>query len=823
MAGSTAAVSPVPPRRPFVPLALGLCSGVLLQNQFPSAPEAWLCACLLAVIGAGAALCVWRDAAGFCLLVAAATLGGLRSAHDRRIEADDVARVAAEGRKLVRLFGVVDAPPLFEKAPLPSPMRPVVEDRTRLHIAVEGLRDGSGQRRSASGRVVAALPGGPPNVRRGDRVQLLGWLAVPNAPSSPGEWDYRAWLARRRVTATLYAESAAGLQVVERAAGRSPTAWIDDVAHACRSKLARLLPSGTLGVAEAAVLGARDGLRRDELDPFVHSGTLHLLVVSGWHIAVVAWAAWSLGGLLRSPLALRSSTALAAVWGYTLLTGAEAPALRAAAVASTMLVGKLLLRRADPLNSLAAAFALVTVVDPWQAFSPGTQLSFAAVLGLVLFGGAGEYDGDPDEARWAARRRLLAQTLRASVAAWATTAPLVAWHYHLLSPGSIWLSVILAPVLAAAIGACAIALVLPDAAAWPFAWFAHWCLSFVQWSVETTDRGFGAFAFLPGPTGWWTAGAYLLLFGPFCIRSIRPLGRLQAFGVSCWSALGLLTWSIPASPTEPEFHQLAVGHGNCAAARLGDRTVLIDAGSLTNPYAGERLIAPWLWANGVGRLDAVLVSHADADHFNAVPALADRFPIDAVYLTPAFFRWPQSAAKALVAELQARGIPIRFLWEGDRFVEAGATIAVRWPPANLRPSSDNAASAVFEIAAQGRTVLGTGDLEKEGLARLLASGARGPDVFVLPHHGGKSSNPAELADSAQPLAALCSQHERSGDTLFHYRQAGAVGFRTDVDGTIAVRWRSGELVVESFATRRRLRLPADGFPNASAPAIFSER
>jgi competence protein ComEC len=340
------------------------------------------------------------------------------------------------------------------------------------------------------------------------------------------------------------------------------------------------------------------------------------------------------------------------------------------------------------------------------------------------------------------------------------------------------------------------------------AWVCKWPLVYLSEAASLCEAIPGSFCYAAGPPGWWVAAFYAVIFLPWCLRGYRSPTRWHLAAAVLLSVAGGIEFLLQRPPSKLEFHALAVGHGNCTVLRSScGRTILLDCGSLAGPQVAERTIAPWLWSKGIGSIDAVFLSHADADHFNALPGLAQRFPVSVVYVTPQFADLHQPAVEYVRRDLAKRGVPLRFVWEGDRFPLKNSLLSIVQPTADFRGRSDNSNSMVVEVRCQGRTAFATGDLADEGLQRLLRRPRRDCDVFVVPHHGGRTSNPPSLADWAMPLAAVSSQTIRPGRPLVNYEAIGAFGLRTDQDGAVSAIWQPGGITIDTFRTRRRIWLP----------------
>jgi competence protein ComEC len=802
------------PTEPLPPLALAFGVGVALAAWIPSEDFVRLTVAAAALVFS-LVLLARRSPPKHWMILATVFAGAARYDLSRADDSDPKLLRTSEERRLTRLRGVVVRPPHSDPVDSPSPLRPTHSPTTKLRIDVQREFTSQEGWRTTTGTVDCSLPTASSTLHRGDLVEIFGWLAAPSPPMNDGEFDDAARLRLQGVVGRVHCESAESVLLLEQGSNWTPLRIRDRILESCHERLQRWLPLKEAGVAEAAVLGAKTTIRREDLEPWVNSGTLHMLVVSGWHVAVVAAAAWWIGRFVARSRRRRAIGALIAVWAYTVLTGNDAPAVRAAVFTSMVLGGVILGRPIQALNGLAAGVLILLVADPRQLFQTGAQLSVLAVMGLLVFpqrliSPYSDFDDDLGErrGRFARWRYNFKAAILASICAWSATAPLVAHQFNLFSPASIWLSVILAPVLTAAIGCSVMVLVLADLPiAAPFAWGAEWCIKALNTVVANSEWMPGGFYFCSGPPLAWAAGMLAVVWIPFVAWPRAAAGRLHAVVVVCWSILGVSSWAIPPKPPEAAFHQLAVGHGNAGVLQTPDGSVfLIDCGSMTFPGVGERIIAPFLWRRGIQTIDAVFVSHADVDHFNALPALLNRFRVGAVYAPPQFARMEQPAVKFVADVMRRHQVPLRFFWAEDRMTAGDVELEALWPTATAKGRSDNSNSLVLDARHRGRSVLSTGDLAEEGLRAVMRMDHPSIDVFVIPHHGGRSCNPPELASWAAATVAVGSQHGKSGDSMSVYRGVDAITVRTDVDGALSVEWLGDELLTTTFRTRRHIRI-----------------
>jgi competence protein ComEC len=254
---------------------------------------------------------------------------------------------------------------------------------------------------------------------------------------------------------------------------------------------------------------------------------------------------------------------------------------------------------------------------------------------------------------------------------------------------------------------------------------------------------------------------------------------------------------------------VAVGHGTAAILRMPDgRTMLYDAGHMGSPLGATRPVSEILWSRGVTHLDAVIISHADSDHFNGLPELLHRFSVGRVCVSPVMFERSQPAAEELRRSLMATGITFDPLSAGDRLRFGRATVEVLHPPRKGVIGSDNANSIVLLVEYEGRRLLLPGDLEPPGLEDLMAEEPLDCDVVMAPHHGSRRSDPTGFALWSSPdfvvisgsrdvedepeIASVEFSYGARGGQVFHTAKHGAVDFELSAAGVRASSFRPRE-------------------------------
>lgn len=807
----------------------------------------------VAILGAGALLLLLARQvyarqprlllAAVCVCAVAAGVARHQAFAQR--PADHIARLLAATPTLTRVAGTVLSPPVARGATRNNPFLPRdVEPTTQTVIAVEQLLT-TDPPTSMRGNIRVTVAAPQLDWQPGDHVVLTGRLDRPRRRGNPGEPDWQQWYRYEDIHATLFVPDPALMQHAP-----APQSWRGLLQH-WRTTVRRLVletytqaPSDSAArLLDVLVLGQRSAADRALNDAFRRAGSLHFLAVSGFNVAILAYAVWLLARyLLRAPERWAGLLAIAATLGYALAAEPNAPVLRAAIVVVVATVARLLHRPAAPLNWLALAALLVLLANPFELFRAGFQLSFLLVAALILGVPTLERllrrpsadDEPPREARtlrellWRKARTGLGGLVLVSLFAWLVSLPLTLWHFQQLTPwgplGSLLLTVPVAATMVLSLLQVLFGwLPLPgDPLGWALRSAAHLTLA----GTHLFDRLPGTIIDCPAPPAILVFGTYLAAVVFLCWRRTADAGSPQTGHAALLpvaprrlvqaavAASVLLTWlgwfTLRGAPTARavELHVLSVGDGAATllAAPGVTTTLACDIGTIQNLDAGE-IAAVALRALHLPPRVRALISHANFDHYSGLPTLAARGQLDAWSTGPTFLSQVQAGhAPPLLAALPRRLRSPGVLYLGDAFDHGDAHVDVLWPPANIAPDwPANETSLVLRVTAHGRRLLLTGDIEAQALRALLARHAAGvtdlqSDVLIAPHHGAVvPARTAELLRSVSPYVLIVSAGEAeppivplARDLLGTEcqvcvtRTAGAVAVRVTADGALTV-------------------------------------
>jgi competence protein ComEC len=783
-------------------------------------------------------LALWRGArvlAGACACLGffcAGILADLAHAPGPRPELD------AEGREIVILGGCVVEPPAISG------------ERERFVLELE---PGARAQVTLYTRENEALPA----LRYGQRIEVDARVRKPHNFGNPGAFDYARYLARQDIYWT--ASGAAG--TVRTLPGRCGSLFqkaVMDLRAAALDRLARLYHGDLYqtGMMQALLIGQSFQLQRVWTDIYRSTGTFHVIVISGTHVAILAAFFLFFLRICFLPESVALLITVLAAWLYALVTGWQAPCVRSDAGLTLFMICGYFYRRRRAMNLLAAVALGFLVLDPEQLFEASFQLTFLAVGFLAAFAipliratsaplarsledlddaGRDVYL-EPRAAQFRLEMRLLAETLRratrlpgrapalaitlpartlfffyditvtSAVAQAGLALPMVV-YFHRIGFSGLSANAIVVPImgLALPVGFAAVLTGWPwiAAIAGKLLWLSR---IVVEWhaSIEPNWR-------IPTPPLWLAAALCAALIATALTRRWWR----AAAGAATAVLLVLLVWH-PFAPErhagELELTTIDVGQGDSLLVTFPDgKRMIMDGGGIpafggrsrSQLDIGEDVVAPYLWSRSIRTVDVIALSHAHDDHIGGLPALVADFHPKELWTGAT----PDSPSWRLLCERAAKnGVKIVPLQAGGKLTFGGAEIDVLAPLADYVPSDTpkNNDSLVLRLSYGRNAFLLSGDVERPIERRMLEDHELGPtDVLKVAHHGSKTSSTEEFLDAVQPAFAVISVGLDNSyghphpDVIERLRAHHAAIFRTDLDGLISIRSDGRRLSLET--------------------------
>ena len=545
------------------------------------------------------------------------------------------------------------------------------------------------------------------------------------------------------------------------------------------------------GLARALLIADTRGIPVEMRDRYAAAGVVHLLSISGLHVAIIAAAVQLALQIVRLPQRAVAIAALAITALYIAMIGAPAPAVRSGVMLGVTAVSRLAQRPTSPWASLALG-ALVPLVEPRTVLDLGYQLSVAGMAAIVASGSLARRVIAPRLDGW---RRWLAANLCASVVASAVTTPLVAWTFGQVSLIAPVTNLAATPLLGLAQPMLFLALLL--APLQPLARFVadatHPLLAlFDRVSTVAASIPYAAIGVSPTITAAVLGGAIAIAVIVAC--SSHFPGRAM---VVAGASVAALIWLpiVPTATSGVELHMIDVGQGDALALRTPrNRWILIDAGrAWRGGDAGRGTIVPYLRRRG-GTLEAFILSHPHDDHVGGaatvLDALRPRLYLDAAYAGGS------EAYRTSLAAAARRGIPWRRVHPGDSLEIDGVVFRILGPDSAWTAALDDANDASVVVRARYGDVsfLLTGDAEAAEESWLVESAEDmlAADVLKVAHHGSRTSTSERFLAAVRPRVALISvgagnRYGHPGARVVEdLARRGALVLRTDRSGSVVI-------------------------------------
>ena len=707
--------------------------------------------------------------------------------------------------------------------------------------------------RNISGRQGTSSQDGLPSI--GSRVRISGSFSLYTETTNIGQFDARNYYAARKIYG----------QVKKAAIVYTEPPNIIGRGKECLWQLRRHLAETFLEVygeengalLAAMLLGERTFLSEETQSLYKAAGTLHVIAVSGLHISLLGLGLYRLLRRIfdaQAPAAVISVLCMAA---YVFLVGNPPSAVRAFIMFAMGLLAGYWKRTLDTPTALSLSAAIILMGNPFYIGQSSFLLSFLAILAIAVFQPALKeclalinpyhfplsrlLDSrrawrlrhlDPQKVTGGCHELLkkAGNGLQSSFSVWIVTLPVQLFFFSEVSLFGIFFNLLIIPLMGVIL-LLGIAGIFLKEIFHLFTFLTGSALTDWEITVISICRYAEGIFFAIIKAGgsladrlsfaMWTPGkpAYgkmLLAFGLlllFCLLgNLSENGR--TFPEKFWKyRLGILLGVIlllagyPAHNLQITFLDVGQGDGICMELPDG-RVYLMDGGSSDVSKVGNYRLVPFLKAKGIRKIDAVFLSHGDADHINGIAGLLEekQMSIDCICL-------PAGAEQEEFVEIRdlarARNISVRTIQAGDFWENNGAKF---WclNPADVT-ASGNAASIVLYMEYQDFSMLLTGDLEGEGeksVAALLRSNAiTGISVLKVAHHGSKNSTKEEFLRQCSPAVAVisCGEHNTYGhphkETLERLNDMGTAVYRTDCSGAVQITVSGSRMKVTEYRRR----------------------
>ncbi|NOX25195.1 MAG: DNA internalization-related competence protein ComEC/Rec2, partial [Deltaproteobacteria bacterium] len=774
----------------LIPVTLAFCAGIAWAN-FAAVP---LTISGIVIILLAIRLLVLHHNStitGLILLAFFFMVGGVHATLALRPAANknDIAAQIKQRQK-VSIIGVISRSPTI---------RPT---NTSLLIAIEQIITPK-RRLRVSGLVKLSMRGLPSaNLTPGDHIIALAELAPVAGYDVPGAFDYRSYLAYQGIRVSGWLSSPLLIRKVIPIPPDTLAAKLKNIPEIIRQRLGRRLDQSVpaqSGIYKALLIGDRAGLSQDILETFKACGIVHLLAISGIHMGLLAlvvtlcitWllkrSQWALFNIPISKTAAVLS--LPPLILYALIAGFHPPAVRALIMVAVFIGALLVNRQWSIMNNIAIAALVILAINPALLFTASFQLSFAAIISIAIFlptlGKIITRTPTGKDKRPKAARRFINWclfSLLISLAAMAGTAPILIYHFNRISLISPLTTLLIEPLLCL----------------WALIWGLIASLFLAVPTLATPLFKIGALGitmavklasfFAAWPVSLWlpspTWAQIFFWFLALILSSLYLRKRRNVFIVGILISLAIFFWPAPHAPGRQTLVDiLNVGHGSASILQLpGRHTFIIDGGKRqagqSTFNAGRNLIAPFLWHQHIKSIDAIIITHPHADHYNGLFFIMKRFQPKTLWINSEDY--DERGFKDLLTLARRLHIHIKIAAEKDILYQDGPvkltvianlyadTARTKKLSRQERDSERNNQGLVLRLEAGQRSFLFTGDIERSAEQRLIAESQPGElraDVVKVPHHGSRTSSSPDFIGAVMPRYAIISA-ARNGRGIF---------------------------------------------------------
>lgn len=640
----------------------------------------------------------------------------------------------------------------------------------------------------------------------GREIRFTGKLTLPTGQRNPGGFNYKNYLAQSGISASMFAREE-NIEVGKKKSANILVSLGQFLNRKIVTVIEKCLPKQQAGLLSGMLIGNREGLSKDVQRVFSDSGLSHLMAVSGANVAFIIFPFIFILRKLGIKISIANIIATIVLIIFVFITGFEPSVQRAAVMAAVILIGQIIKRETDIITSISFAALLLLIINPYNLFNIGFQLSFAATISLIVF-----YKNIKNLLKTKYIPGVITDALAVTTAAQIGVLPITIYYFNTLSLISLISNLLVAPVVEVITILGSIMAVVGQLSIFVSRIIGYVncaLLSFVLYVSKLTASVPFAVVKVITPSiilviVYYLGTGFFLWYKP--LMNIRIKLKYYLAGILVIMVLISMQLILPGY-LEVVF--IDVGQGDSVFIKTYEgKTVLIDGGGSNNKNGdtniGDSVVIPFLLDYGVTHLDMVVATHGHDDHIQGLLPIINDFSVGH-FVMPDYGGVKEF--NKLLEDSKKRNINVEFLKRGDSISLDNKTyLSVLSPDKEItvENSSLNNTSLVLKLFYKDVEILFTGDIEAEIESRLIEDKEDiQADILKSAHHGSKTSNTQEFIESVNPCAIIISVGKNnfghpSPEVIERIEENNIPLFRTDRHGAVMLKTNGKKISIKTI-------------------------
>ncbi len=577
------------------------------------------------------------------------------------------------------------------------------------------------------------------------------------------------------------------------------------------------------GIIGAIILGDKTDLDSDIKELYSVSGIAHILAISGLHISFIGMAIYR---LLRRRFRFLFSAAVSipVVLSFGIMSGFGISTIRSIIMFILKIIGEVLGRKYDAITAISLAGLVLLVQNPFVVCNSGFQMSFGAIIAIVLILPIVEEILNTDN--------KIIKVLSANFTISLVMNPILAWNYYELPTFSFLLNIVVVPLMSVVIVSSIVGIfcscimfgfgkivIFPGCGILEL--YTFLCNIINKSSVASIVVG------QPKVTIIIVYYAILLvvLFGLKNIRTKytraekerniikketglvlekkakkerRIKGQNVKLRLACivgFLLLNCLIYYIPNPGFYITFINVGQGDGILIHGDNGTK-VMVDGGSTSEKQVAKNCIVPYLKAEGIGTIDYSIITHTDKDHISGILEILENNNSNRIRiknLVMPDINMKDDTYNELIEKAKLKKINVLYIKKGDTLSLGKTKIKCIYPETTTTASDKNDYCTVLSVKNKTSKILLTGDISKEIEEKIKDDIEENYTVLKVAHHGSNYSSSEKFLKKVNPKYSIISVGKNNSyghpgnETMERLRKQGGVIYRTDEKGGITIR------------------------------------